>query len=334
MSDLMVVPQKEIKSPTLVLCPATWDGLASSVILTRHLDGVDYQLYCDEDNVASVIDYPVLTKSPKRRSLVVAGLPLPENQIQKVISVFSSDGIDQVTWYCHHFMSDVAAKTLSDTGVKVVIGNEFGTTSELLLAALKINDELSKKITTSILTGPESGSEYVPWLYLMLALYMEHYSVRHALKPLIEGRTAEFDKKLFKSGKEFYSQLKEATDSSVHFKTDWQGRQAAVVGLPLSFKPYFRIAASLIAQRLCCQYLLMFFDSGNQVLLVRGVGSGEYVDFLELTKNIEGKIGTQVRVYDKNILIMGPQEDIQTLVEKVIDVLGEVFCKTENDNLC
>ncbi len=319
MADLlpMVIEKKEVKA--IIVCPATWDGMACSTILTREWENVEYQLFCKEENIASVFDYPAIIETPEKREIVIAGLPISDSQVKPILKAFTKSNIEKITWFSHHFWNRYTVDLLSKNNFHFYINTTFSTSALLLTSILKITDKISKMITTAISKGVLEDDPATPWLYLFLAIQEDLYEIRHALKSLYLGKPGVPDPDLVKKGHGIFRQLTNSIDSNRLFIEDFQEYKGVVLGLPISLRPHYNLLALLVAKKLQCQLILLFFDSSDQVLIIRGIKRAPPVDFFSLSDSISIKTNVPVRHYNKDILLVGPPENknMVELIDKI-----------------
>jgi hypothetical protein len=324
MSNLPVVIQESPDHSRLILCPATLDGMACATILTRALSNVEYQLFCPEDQVYTLFDYPAVKEAPKTRELIFAGFPLPDLQLERVEAALHKTRSPRILWYSHHFWSGRAAETLSQLGVELIVDTRAGTTAEVLLERMEITDDLSRAAAAMAITGHNTQpGNLADWPYVLLALQDEHYELRHAFAPLFGGRADQADPELVEAGREVYQDMKDHIDSSAQYRIEVGDQKIAVIGLPMTFRNYYKLIAQLVEEKLGCQMVILFFDALQQILLMGSRLYQNAPDFWELMERLEKRLDYPVRIFDKNILLIGPAEDLKTMVDRLIAALGE-----------
>ena len=311
------------KRKNLVICPATWDGMACATILTRNISDVDNHLFCKEDNVAAVFEFPAVKEYKERRNLLVAGLPLPDTQLPVVVDSLRTSSIIETSWYSHHFWSGAVVPALTQRSVHLFVDNQYSLTSRMLIDLLKIEDSVSRAVTFAAETGISDDELMNAWLYVLLAVQESPYDIRHSLAPLFDGNLQAYDPEQVRDGKQVYKAFFETAASTSLFRSQVGNHQAVVVGLPPSFQATYPLFCSMIAEKYQCQIVILFFDSGNQVLIRRGITEEKPIDFVQLAALLEVHLPPSlVRVYDQNMLLIGPVDALDRTIENLVDLLG------------
>lgn len=320
MPNLVPVVAKPTK---LIVCPATVDGMVCAVILSRAFKSVDYQLFYDEDQIAKVLEYPAIKEAPRSRDLIIAGFPLPDEQVSSVVETLRLAPSDNITWYSHHFWSTKASHALAALKVNLHVDSQKYSTAELLLSAFYDSDDFSLSLAAAMFKGPENAGEFSEALYMLHGLSGDLYDIRHALKPLIDGRISDVDPQLCNIGKEHYLNLKSDIEAAAYYRIPIGDRKLVVSGFPGTYRKDYHLLSSLLASLQMCDLVVMFFDGVNQVLIRQGIMGLSEIDFIELAQHLEKHFGDRVRLYDRNMLLLGPVDDIRGEIENLTRALEE-----------
>lgn len=317
----ILIEQKDEISGQLIVCASSWDGMACSTILTRASQNVEYQIFRSEDSVATVFDYPVIKEGNKNRELILAGFPVPDTHLLPIINSITNTDIRKIVWYDNHFWNEKTESTFENMGVELHVDTSFSYCSGYLLSHFQIDDDLSKSIVSTVMRGPTENDELSEWLFVLLGVKDDAYDIRHALAPLYQGRKTDWDPEIAKQGHGIYEQFKEYAMQSAFHKEIIGKRSAVVIGLPVSYQPYFRLISSLISERMLCDFVLLFVDGVDQIILLRGIESNAVTDFLELSGELNANLSTFVRIYDRDVLLIGPLKDITLTLKELFRAL-------------
>jgi hypothetical protein len=327
MSFYPMIQPSEPKANSLLVCPSNWDGMVCSVILMRHLKNVEYPLYSPMEDITAVLDFPAIQEGNVDRDLVIAGFPMPDALVEKTAGLIHKSSIAGVRWYSHHFWHKDIARALLARNVELINDPGKISCSDLLISQLGITDQLSVKLAKALQMGIDPGNDLKDWFYLMLGASEDLYQIRHALAPLFEGNVESPDPGLVNIGREIYQSFENTIETSTYFEDTAGADRLIVIGLPLSLRPHYRLICSMIANRKNGQIVLMFMDSLDQILLIRGTPGHGSLDFLKTSELLEGMIQFPVRLYDTGMMLIGPVNDVQKDVESIIRALKSMATK-------
>ena len=311
-----------------LLCPATWDGLAAYVILARNFDDIETPLFFHEDRIGDLLQYPAFLESSTDHDVLIAGFPLPDSQIESALASIRRSDASKIEWYSHHFWSVQAANAVTEAGVALVADPRQNGTAELLLNRMEIDDELSYQIASAVQDLPRKDTKLEPWIYAFIGVQRKHYEIRHALEPLLQNPPGAPEPHWVAEGRAMFAEIHDLVEQSAHFRIDAGSEKIVVAGIPASLMPYHRLIVRLLVEKLLCSLVVLFVDGAGQIMLIRPPLVGADIRFLELTEAMEAQLELNVRLYNRNVALIGPTNDIRSDIDKCIAALRNVLEKS------
>ncbi|MBZ0274338.1 hypothetical protein K8I61_20060 [bacterium] len=308
MRDLVPIETVVKDRPSLIVCPATDDGVACSVILNRRLPNIINTLFLPEFSVADIFEYPIFRNRAPNVHLHIAGFSFQE----PFRRFFNGHKLEYITWYSHHFWSRDAFDDVIAAGVDLYSDTRLGSSAELVLRKLRIRERVSQEIGRNLTHGRRPESEYWRrWFYASLASRGDLYGIRLVFEALYKrgAKNAEPSEAVVEAGQEVYERLYEQLESASLFRFPIDdGRMFGVVlGIPPSILPYYRTACGIAFELLGASLALIMVDGGEQIVVYRS-----HLASRELPTRLLGRIIDRVferpvaRLFDRNTLVLTP----------------------------
>ncbi|MCB9477229.1 MAG: hypothetical protein H6685_10185 [Deltaproteobacteria bacterium] len=313
-----LIPITKDRAPLLV-CPATDDGIASSIILNRHYPEARNSLFLPEFSVADIFGYPAWLKHRDEVQLILAGFSFQDDVSYMLPRVRS----DEVIWYSHHTWANSTRNLVERSGMVTQIDERFATTSRLLIDALHIDDEISVRASDRLALGRKPQGIMKDAFYLSLFARDELYQVRNAFAGWYEPEDGmpESDPAKVAKGRAIYQELFELTQPErVHqFELANSGLKAAVMGLSPSLMMYYRNICGIFYDTSDVDLVIFFVDGNPQIVVsISDEAQGELSAQL-LARRIDQIFdGERARLYDrKTLVVQAPRGMMVSTIERL-----------------
>ncbi len=313
---------KTAEPKSVIICPTTDDGVASSVILNRRFGASAKTLYFSENSLAAAFDYPSIRSSASPVRIIVAGFPhQPAMEIEKT-------PVGEHLWFSHHYWPGDALRRFQGGNWRLFNDPSQATTSNLLIHHYGIEDAVSRQCAEFLAHLELPAKEDIAaWRNMSLAARANPIGIRKTMLPLFDPKMAMFpppDPLIHEEGKVLFQNLEAMISDGNRpiFETKLSPGRCVVLGLPPSLIPYYRSMASLSFRRLDCRSAILFFDGEDQIILTLSLSARERIA-IEWAEMIDRIIGKAIaRLFDQGMVVISERNlNVISIVESLIRAL-------------
>lgn len=306
---------------------ATMDGIVSAILWARHIDNLKTVLFAAEGQTGGVFQAPALTSQKNLRRLYCVSLPLVDDDIGPVTQVISRGNLTDITWLDHHNMHADHVSALNVHGAKVINDVSFYDSHTLLWSHLKVQDEVGEALAVAMGQGLTAASEpWASWLFVILAVREEPYDIRHAIEPLVEGRTLAYDPALREAGIAHWEEILALAETPV-YQVDAGNKRLATLGLAATHRLDYRLITDRLMQKRDVDICLFFFDDLNRLVIRFKPTEGQGADPLHVLGERLSEKDFHVYHYDRHTLFLEHRSSTNTqqMMEYAIEAVTSAF---------
>jgi hypothetical protein len=317
--------------PAALIAAATVDAIAGAAIWARRLDPLKTLLFAPEGRSGSVFDAPALT-APELRRICCIGLPLVADDLPPIEAAYSRSGLVEKLFVDNHYLHREFLGRLRALGVEMKVDARAVSATDRLLLHLRNPLPWETDLAKAVETGPAEAPEpWRGWLFTILAVYRDPFSIREAINPLIEERFDAFDPALRAVGEELWQESVEFAASQLHC-VDIGGPVLAVFGLSRASGGDFRLFGDAVLRRENAQLALVFYDELDRLAIRSAPWAKPIVDAAGLAAAATDPLW-KVYAYDRNTLFV-ERQDMEKLavIEQTVEVL-KLYFKNKQQSL-
>lgn len=289
-----------LERETLLVCPATDDGIASAMILNLCRQKPRKTYFLRPFSLSDIFAYPAYERVRAQSRLWIAGFNEHGDVGERLHERMPAEWV----WWSHHFWDDASRRRVGEMRGRIRNDTTHETTASLIRADLGLKDDLSRRIAESLALGIPSEGPLENWFFASLSARQNPAPAARMLDAFFsDGPEAYPDDDTMAEGRHVFETLQTAHDSSSLWRFDLPGgHQALVMPLPVSLVPYYPVLCALVWDDPRLRMAILLVDREDSIIVRLRHADG--TDPMGVARWIDAACGRPVaRLFDRLTIV-------------------------------